>query len=165
MSANSLQGRRENSEAPRERERRDPLRAKRAENSQGLEINFGKLLENYCWFTLWGPQTLKLWVLWGLLELEVLGQFAPLPPSWWSRFASLLFLSSPPSSRHTLWISLAFYTKQALSCTLFIYHCFYANQVLFDIALLQRQLDLKLRSFDLPLISFLPEIIAIAALT
>jgi len=36
-------------------------------------------MEICCWFTLWGPQTLKHWVLWSPLDLETLGHFAPIP--------------------------------------------------------------------------------------
>lgn len=33
-------------------------------------------LKNYCWLSVWGPQTLKHWLLWGPLDLETLRQYA-----------------------------------------------------------------------------------------
>ena len=72
--AKRMQGRRENSEAPRKKRNMSPLRAKRAENLYGLELYRGRLLLVY----LMRPPQLEEFGVMRPLDLEALGPFAPL---------------------------------------------------------------------------------------
>jgi len=69
-----MQGRRKISKAPGQKRKTRPHVSKASWKLASLEIN---CMENYCWFTLWAPQTLKHWVFWGPLYLKALVAICP----------------------------------------------------------------------------------------